>query len=128
MRIMTSIFAVSFFCLGLVGAANAQDNNNVNKNETKNEERENDRKIEIKEKPRADSGGICSQSSGVVRLRVTFDKSKKVTDVEVVSSSRCNSFDRNAVRAAKKIKFNPEIRNGEPVTITKLIEYTYTVY
>jgi TonB family protein len=64
----------------------------------------------------------------MARLKVTFDKSGKVTNVDVARPSGCSAFDRNAVKAAKKIKFEPAIKNGEAITMVKQVEYVYTRY
>ncbi len=122
------IFSILLFTAFFGCAVNAQDTNNSNKIETKVEKQEYDENVVIKKKPRVGTARFCSQTSGTARLRVTFDKSEKVTDIIIISPSGCNNFDKNAVRAAKKIKFKPAIKNGEPITITKLVEYTFTLY
>jgi protein TonB len=86
-----------------------------------------DQNIKIKKKPHPSVSRSCLQTSGVTRVRVTFDKSAKVTDVELIISSGCNGFDDNALRAAKKIKFTPAMKNGEAVTVTKLVEYAFSI-
>jgi len=128
MKRTSIILAILLFTIIFAGAVNAQDKDDSNKIETKIEKQEYDQNIKIKKKPRVGTARFCSQSSGVVRLRVTFDKSAQVTNVETVSSSGCDRFDRNAVSAAKKIKFEPAIKNGEPITVTRLVEYIFTIY
>jgi TonB family protein len=83
-----------------------------------------DRDIQIKAKPAAEVGN-CRLSSGVVILKVTFDKSAKIGNVEVAAPSGCKSFDRNAAWAAKGIKFKPAVKNGEAITVTKQVQYTF---
>lgn len=58
-----------------------------------------------------------------VGVLVKFDSSGKVTDAEIVGSSGCPEFDEECLRVAKKIKFNPEIKSGVPVTVVKPITY-----
>lgn len=39
--------------------------------------------------------------------------------------SGCLSFDNNALSVARKIKFEPEIKDGEAITVTGLVEYAF---
>ncbi|MBA2494271.1 MAG: energy transducer TonB [Acidobacteria bacterium] len=121
---LLTIFSVLFISLFFVFAANAQTDNNSNKGEKKTEKQENDQSLKIKRKPYPAMGN-CEQSSGLATLGVTFDRSAKITNVVVVTSSGCDSFDGKAVKAAKGIKFNPAIKNGEPITVVKLVQYTF---
>jgi TonB family protein len=60
-----------------------------------------------------------------VKIKVTFHSSGKVTMAEIAESSGCKFFDKETLRVARKIKFNPEIKNGEAATVIKTIEYNY---
>ncbi|KRD73531.1 energy transducer TonB [Lysobacter sp. Root983] len=53
---------------------------------------------------------------GTVVLVITIDASGNVLDVAVEKSSRNRNLDRSAMDAARKWKFNPEMRNGVGVT------------
>lgn len=64
----------------------------------------------------------------MTKLRATFDKSAKVTDVVVTQSSGCEAFDKNAIRAARGIKFKPATKNGEAVSISKPLEYQFKIF
>ena len=110
--------------LMILSAETADAQTNTQEKPVQNQEQAQDRPLKITKKPFA-SAGNCSSGSGKILMRVTFDKSEKVTDVEVINSSGCASFDENAVKAARKIKFKAAIRNGEPVTTTRLVEYNY---
>ena len=120
---LLAIFSVLFVTVLFVFAAHAQTDNNSDKTE----KQEKDRPLKIKRKP-SPAIGNCEQDSGRTRLRITFEKTAKVTDVEIVASSGCDSFDKNSVEAAKRIKFEPQIKGGEPITVTKLVEYNFTKY
>jgi len=85
-----------------------------------------DKPVKILNKPRVKLGQ-CSQSSGITKLRVTFDKSAKITEAVIVQSSGCEDFDNNALKAARGIKFKPAIKDGEEVTVIKPVEYTFTI-
>lgn len=87
-----------------------------------------DRPFRILYKPKAALSGDCGRSgSGTVELRVTFDKSEKVTNVEKLELSGCLAFDRNAIKAAKGIKFQTEIKNGEAITVVRRIIYKFNI-
>ncbi len=126
-RNLLAILSLLFVSVLFVGAANAQNDNNSNKDEKKTEKQEKDRPLKIKRKPTVAIGN-CEQSSGRITLKVTFDKSAKVTDVKIVTPSGCASFDNNSVNAAKGIKFNPAIKEGEPITVVKQVEYAFTIF
>ena len=60
-----------------------------------------------------------------VSLKVVLRKSGKVTDITVVKSSGC-SYDREAIKAVKKLKFDAAIKSGQPVSQLTHIEYNTT--
>ncbi|MDQ6787891.1 MAG: energy transducer TonB [Acidobacteriota bacterium] len=72
--------------------------------------------------------------SGTVRLRVVFLASGEIGDITFVSeTSKKGKLTKyglveQAIEAAKKIKFTPQIKNGKPITVTKLIEYNFLLY
>lgn len=86
-----------------------------------------DQRVKIKNKPFVRTAN-CPEPSGVTTVRAVFDKSAAITKVEIVKSSGCTDFDRNAVEAARKIKFSPAIKDGEAVTTTKLLQYSFSRY
>lgn len=89
-----------------------------------------DEKPKIKKKPRAkyeDSYLKCG-ARGLVVLRIVLLKTGEIGDVAVVTTSRCAAFDDNAVRAAKKVKFKPALKNGQAVSVSATVEYSYSVY
>ena len=60
-----------------------------------------------------------------VSLQVVLRKSGKVTDITVLKSSGC-SYDREAIKAVKKLKFVAAIKSGQPVSQRSNIEYNTT--
>ena len=60
-----------------------------------------------------------------VSLRVVLRKSGKVTDIAVVKSSGC-SYDQEAIRVVKKLKFDAAIKSGQRVSQYSDIEYNTT--
>ncbi len=89
-----------------------------------------DKPLRILEKPQLaypvpDTGTICVQ--GTVTLRVEFLASSKIGKISPVSSLGYGLTE-NAMEAAKKIKFEPAVKNGKPITVTKPIQFSFTIY
>ena len=53
--------------------------------------------------------------TGTVTVSLTYDPNGNVTDVQVLKSSGNRNLDRAAVKAAKRWKVNPAVRNGVKV-------------
>jgi TonB family protein len=115
---LTTLFSVICLILLLTAGAAAQTVTVAKKRA--------DEPVKILKKPRVELGR-CSESSGITKLRVTFDKSAKITEAVVVLSSGCEDFDKNALKAARGIKFKPAIKEGEAVTVTKPVEYSFKI-
>jgi outer membrane biosynthesis protein TonB len=62
--------------------------------------------------------------SGVVRLKVTFLETGETGEISVISRLPYGATE-NAIEAAKKIKFQPAIKYGKPITVSKIIEYRF---
>ncbi|CAN5490774.1 hypothetical protein BH10ACI1_BH10ACI1_10370 [soil metagenome] len=110
MKFVTAILMVFVLCVGFSVNLDAQTQ---------------DKSLEITNKPHPSARGC--QGSGTARVRATFDKSGKVTQAELVLASSCVIFNQNSIEAARKIKFKPAIKDGEAITVTKLIEYAYQI-
>jgi TonB family protein len=83
----------------------------------------------IVSKPRAQTDGKCGRdSSGVTRFELILRKSGTVEVKNVLMSSGCIRFDKNAYEAAKSVKFDPAIKNGGPVSVMVQVEYSYKAY
>jgi hypothetical protein len=65
--------------------------------------------------------------TGLLRLRVTFDKRGGVTKVGFISTLD-HSLTRNAFFCALRIKFIPEEKDGQEVTVKKTLEYNFNIY
>ena len=87
-----------------------------------------DKKLKIIKKPAPSTDGRCSEDQGTTTVRATFDKSGKVTAVEMVKQSACSYFNEQALKKAREIKFEPQIENGESVTVVKMIQYQFAKY
>ena len=88
-----------------------------------------DKKAEMTERPRAQVGGKCPRgSSGAVKFEIILRRSGTVDISNMTQSSSCEAFDKSAYNAAKGIKFNPAIKDGQPVSVATWVEYRYSVY
>jgi hypothetical protein len=65
-------------------------------------------------------------TTGVIRLRATLDKTGRVSKIGFVSGLP-DGLNRSAFFAALRIKFIPEEKDGEAVTVTKTFEYTFSI-
>lgn len=84
--------------------------------------------LKVKLKPKVKLDKRCRDFvSGVVRFRVTFHETGKVTDVETVKPSSCSHFDKAAAKAASKIQFEPAMKDGRPFTLKRLVEYNFRI-
>lgn len=130
-RSLLMIFTILFLSLLFMFEINAQTTDNSNKDESKNEKQKGNEPLKIIKKT-SPSGKVFSkcfkidsrQTSLFMRLKVTFHASGKITDVEIVEPSGCDYFDEEAIKVARKIKFKPEIKDGESITVTKVIVYS----
>jgi TonB family protein len=90
---------------------------------------ETDKPLKILSKPRASYTDAARENNvmGQVRLEVTFQKDGKIGKIKIIQSLP-SGLTESAVTAAKKIKFEPEMKNGKPVTVTEIQTYTFTIY
>lgn len=69
---------------------------------------------------------------GLVLVRVTFLANGKIGDVADVAQNDENlrkyGLVKATIEAAKRIKFEPAVKNGKPVKMTKILEYRFTLY
>lgn len=109
------LLVVAAFIIGGADSVKAQNNSPQTR----------DKKLKIIKKPAPFTDGRCSEDEGTTTVRATFDKSGKVTAVEMVKQSACSYFNEQALKKAREIKFEPQIENGEPVTVVKMIQYQF---
>jgi TonB family protein len=70
-----------------------------------------------------EAGRDCPRE-GLVRLRIILHKSGKVTEVTIIKGMGC-SYDEATVEVARKFKFTPAVKDGEPVSQYQIFEYRY---
>ncbi|HEX8720382.1 MAG TPA: energy transducer TonB [Pyrinomonadaceae bacterium] len=93
------------------------------------------RKAKLKSRPAPDYPGeaVTYNAGAVVRLRVILRASGAVTGVSVMKvalskgapTDLADAFIREAVEAARKIKFEPAVKDGKPVSQYLVLEYAF---
>jgi TonB family protein len=84
-------------------------------------------KIITKPRPSYTDYARYSGISGNIRLLIGFGEDGKVRDVLVLNSLGYG-LDEEAVRAARKIKFEPAKKDGKPIYVVKIVEYGFAIY
>ena len=67
-----------------------------------------------------------NSTEGMLRLRVTFSASGEITGVSAITSLP-DGLTEQAIAAARDIKFVPAKRDGVPISVTKTIEYRFSL-
>jgi TonB family protein len=85
--------------------------------------------LKIISKPRANYTDAARQNQiqGTVTLRVTFLESGHIGSVSPISGLP-DGLTEQAMAAAAQIRFEPANKNGEPITVTKSVQYSFTIY
>ena len=78
-----------------------------------------------KPEPEFTEEALTSRVSGTVVLRVIFSRSGEVTNIQVISSLP-NGLTEACIAAARKIKFVPATKDGQPVSMWMQLEYNFT--
>jgi len=88
-----------------------------------------DAKLVIVSKPLAHYIDVARRNmeEGTVRLRVTFSKDGRVSKISTMKTLG-HGLLRQSIFAALRIKFLPQEKNGEPVTVSKTVEYSFDIY
>ncbi len=85
--------------------------------------------VKIISKPRANYTNEARTNSvqGKVVLRVTFSANREIGSISVISGLP-DGLTEQAINAAKGIEFKPATRGDVPYSVTKPVEYTFTIY
>jgi hypothetical protein len=97
--------------------------------------RQADRPLKVTYNPSGEytSEARAKQLSGWIRLRVTFLDTGELGDIFYVDESTPDKslskagLLKSSYDAAKKIKFEPAIKDGSPVTVTKILVYNFAI-
>lgn len=84
-------------------------------------------KIILRPKPPYTDAARDSQTSGAVRLRVTFLASGGIGSVSIVNALPFGLTEQ-AIAAAKKLVFMPAKRNGKTISMVRTVEYSFSIY
>lgn len=85
--------------------------------------------VSILAKPRANYTDAARQNQvqGTVTLRVTFLASGAIGSISPISGLP-NGLTEQAIAAARQIRFEPAKKGGVPYTVTKQVQYNFTLY
>lgn len=84
-------------------------------------------KILTKPKPSYTNLARYYSTQGTVRVRVTFLADGQIGSVTAIKKLPFG-LTNSAINAAKQMRFAPPLRDGTPYTVTKLVEYSFTIY
>jgi TonB family protein len=65
--------------------------------------------------------------SGVIKLYLLFAANGKISHI-IVLKGLGYGLDEQALIAARQIKFEPATENGKPVSVVKMVAYSFTIY
>lgn len=85
--------------------------------------------LKILSKPKANytDAARANKVSGRVKLTVTFLASGRVGSIRPLAGLP-NGLTEQAVIAARNIRFEPERRNGAPVSVSRIVVYDFAIY
>lgn len=83
--------------------------------------------IVYNEKPRYTERARKNKVQGRVLLSAVFRADGTVTDISVVHGLP-DGLNEKAIETAKKMRFQPATKNGQPVTVRGQLEYTFNLY
>lgn len=74
----------------------------------------------VRVEPRFPVDALRNGISGWVKLRFSIDESGSVTDVDVLQAEPRGVFDREAIRALRRWKYQPQVIDGKAIRQTNL--------
>ena len=83
--------------------------------------------ITFKPKPKYTDEARQNNITGNVRVRVVFLPSGQIGSVSPVSNLGYGLTEQ-AIAAAKQMRFEPQMQNGRPVAVTKVVVFNFTIY
>jgi TonB family protein len=88
-----------------------------------------DQELKVTKKPRPSAKGCeGAGTGGSAIVKVTFQSDRTIGDVVIVEASTCAAFNDSVLRIAKEIEFEPAVKDGQPVTVTKQLQYAWAIY
>ena len=85
-----------------------------------------DRKVQILSQPdpRYTTEAVRQNVVGVVKLKAVFTGDGEIKDIEVLNGLP-DGLSENAVAVARKITFNPAVKDGKPVSVRMVLVYRF---
>ncbi len=80
-----------------------------------------------KPQPKYTDAARQNNVQGQVTLRITFLANGQIGSISPVSGLSYGLTEQ-AIAAARQIRFEPAMRNGQPYSVTKSVQYTFTIY
>jgi protein TonB len=80
-----------------------------------------------KPQPKYTDAARQNNVQGNVTLRITFLANGQIGSISPVSGLSYGLTEQ-AIAAARQIRFEPAMRNGQPYSVTKSVQYTFTIY
>jgi TonB family protein len=84
-------------------------------------------RITYQQKPNYTEEARKAQINGTVRLRVTFNANGTIGGITPVGSLGYGLTEQ-AISAARNLRFEPALRNGVPITMSKVVEFNFNIY
>jgi TonB family protein len=128
-RFSISILFFMFFIASSFIAANAQTTPPQNSEDKVYARSEVDKSPRIMTRERPATDGKCKPgTSGKVRVEVILRRSGAVEIQNILQESGCDRFDKNALNVLKAMKFEPAVKEGQPVSVLMKMEFNYSTY
>lgn len=83
--------------------------------------------ILVKPNPSYTGAARNSSVTGKIRVRVTFENDGRISKIAFLDSLP-GGLDRSAFFSAMRIKFIPGEKDGKPQTVSKVLEYSFSIY
>lgn len=80
-----------------------------------------------KSPPSYTNGARTIGEQGIIRLRLDFSQAGYISKIAFLNSLR-EGLLRQAIFAALRIKFLPQEKDDRPQTVTKIVEYSFSIY
>ncbi|CAN5194729.1 hypothetical protein BH20ACI2_BH20ACI2_13220 [soil metagenome] len=80
-----------------------------------------------KPRPQYTDEARANGTEGTVRLRVQFLSNGQIGSVQPLSDLG-DGLTEQAIAAARSLRFEPAKRSGTPVSVTRQVEYTFSIY
>ena len=91
--------------------------------------------FQIRQRPAYPEDAKRNRVEGTAILEVIFQADGTIGEIRCVNddnekTQRLIKYEvvQAAIDAVKRIEFEPEIKDGKPVTVTKKVEYTFSIY